>query len=102
VPDARILADPGMESTGGFGAGSRSHDPSGKALERRSEAQESIGRLGTSVFEAVRTSAGNNALESRGILTSWSSEQKGEMSETTRGPRRRKAYRSAEGKGSEG
>jgi hypothetical protein len=50
----------------------------------------------------VRTSAGSKALESRGILTSWSSEQKDEMSETARGHRRRKAYGSAEGKSSAG
>ena len=51
---------------------------------------------------AVRTFAGIEALKSRDILTFWSSEQGDVMSETTRGQGRRKADRSAEGKGSGG
>jgi hypothetical protein len=50
----------------------------------------------------VRIFAGSKALESRVIMTSWSSEQKDVMSETAGGHRRRKAYGSAKGKGSEG
>jgi hypothetical protein len=45
----------------------------------------------------VRISAESKALELRGIVTSWSSEQEHAMSETAGGFRRREAYGSAEG-----
>lgn len=50
----------------------------------------------------VRTSVGSKALELRGIVNFWSSEQEHAMPETARGQRRRKAYGSIEGKGSAG
>ena len=51
-----------------------------KALKRQ-KAHESIG-CGGPRFAAVRISAESNALELRGIVTSWSSEQEHAMSET--------------------
>jgi len=50
----------------------------------------------------VRTSVGSNALELRGIVISWSSEQEHAMPETAGGHGRRKAYGSTEGKRSVG
>ena len=50
----------------------------------------------------VRILAGSKALELRGIVTFWFSEQKHTMSETARGHRRRETYGSAGGKRSEG
>ena len=50
----------------------------------------------------VRILAGSKALELRGIVTFWFSEQKHTMSETARGHGRRETYGSAGGKRSEG
>jgi hypothetical protein len=50
----------------------------------------------------VRISVESKALELRGIVNSWSSEQEHAMPETARGHRRRKAYGSIEGKRSAG
>jgi hypothetical protein len=57
--------------------------PSRNALERQ-EAQESIG---SSRFRPgwVRIRAGSKALELRGNVTSWSSEQEDALPETARG-----------------
>ena len=67
--------------TKGKGPGNRFRfRPVDQALKRR-EAHESIGR-GEPRFAAVRISAESNALELRGIVTSWSSEQEHAMSET--------------------
>jgi hypothetical protein len=74
---------------------------SGRALKRRRETQESIDPAGLRPGRA-RIPAGSNALELRGIVIFWSSEQKSAMSETARGPRRRKAYGPAGGESSEG
>jgi hypothetical protein len=73
----------GVGSAGGKGAGSRPHGGRGM-LWRGQEAQESIGlpllRLGW-----VRIRAESNALELRGTVTSWSSEQENALPETARG-----------------
>jgi hypothetical protein len=54
---------------------------SGCALERRCKTQESIDLRGLRPAR-VRISAGSKALELRGIVTFWSSEQKNAMSKT--------------------
>jgi hypothetical protein len=74
----------------------RSHGP------RDEKAHESIDPHSTPVGCRERIRAGSKALELRGIVTLWSSEQKDAMSETARGQRRRKAYGSARGKRSGG
>jgi hypothetical protein len=81
----------------------READPTAFELcsEEALQSQESIGRSGLRSGR-IRTSAGSKALELRGIVVFWSSEQKSAMSETARGQRRRKAYGSAGGKSSEG
>jgi hypothetical protein len=73
----------------------------GNALERRQKPRRAsaLSRLRPG---RVRISAGSNALESRGIVNFWFSEQEYAMPETTRGKRRREAYCSAEGKSSAG
>jgi hypothetical protein len=73
----------------------------GNALERRQKAHESIGFRRLRPVE-VRIFAGSKALELRGIVTSWSSEQEHAMPETARGHKRRKVYGSAGGKSSVG
>jgi len=69
--------------------------PFATTLKRR-KAHESSGR-DRPRFAAVRISAESNALKSRGIVTSWSSEQEHAMSETAGGSRHREVYGSAEG-----
>jgi hypothetical protein len=83
------------------GAGKPVPRSAGNALERR-KTQESIGPPDLRVRIGIRILARRNALESRGIVILWSSEQKNAMSETTRGQRRRKACGSARGKSSAG
>jgi hypothetical protein len=73
----------------------------GERSGEASETHESIG-LSQPRLSQVRISAGSKALELRGIVNSWSSEQEHAMPETARGHRRREAYGSVEGKGSEG
>jgi hypothetical protein len=90
-----------VESARGKGTGSRSHGFVSNALERPKSPRE-YRPARARARGRVRILAGSNALESRGIMISWSSEQENVMSETTRGPRRRKAYGSAGGKSSEG
>jgi hypothetical protein len=65
------------------------------------KAHESIGFRRLRSVE-VRIFAGSKALELRGIVTSWSSEQEHAMPETARGHRHRKVYGSAGGKSSVG
>jgi hypothetical protein len=90
------------KSTGRKGPGSRFHGLWGNALERR-KTQESIDPAGPSGSAiGIRILAGRKALELRGIVILWSSEQKNAMSETARGQRRRKARGSARGKSSAG
>jgi hypothetical protein len=73
-----------------FGAEVRSHEGAGRAtvtktrgekLREGNEAQESIDPSGLR-SGWVRIFAGSKALELRGIVTSWSSEQDDAMSET--------------------
>ena len=52
-----------------------------RALKRRSETQESIDPVGLRL-ERKRTLSEKKALELRGIVAFWSSEQKSAMSET--------------------
>lgn len=88
-------------SAGGYVPGKPGARKSAIAFERLQEAQESIGPRQPRL-SAVRIPAGSNTLESQFIVTSWSSELENTMSETTGRDRRRKAYGSAGGKGSEG
>jgi hypothetical protein len=83
------------------GAGKPVPRQAGNTLERR-KTQESIGPPDPRVRIGIRILARRNALESRGIVILWSSEQKNAMSETTRGQRRRKACGFARGKSSAG
>jgi hypothetical protein len=89
-----------VESAGRKGSGSRTHGER-ETLWRGRKAHESIG-FDELRLDEVRISAGSKALELRGMVTSWSSEQEHAMPETARGHRRRKAYGSVEGKGSGG
>jgi len=82
------------------GTGSRFHGV-WRMLWRGPETHESIGPPGFGPGRA-RIPAGSNALEPRGTMISWSSEQENVMSETARGHRRRKTYGSAGGKSSVG
>ena len=54
----------------------------GNALERQLKAQESIGPGAGFGRQRVRISAGSNALESRGIVNFWFSEQEYAMPKT--------------------
>jgi hypothetical protein len=68
----------------------------GERSGEASETHESIGLLQLRL-SPIRISAGSKALELRGIVNFWSSEQEHAMPETARGQRRRKACGSAEG-----
>jgi hypothetical protein len=63
------------------GVGSPIHFGFPVSASRRQKAHESNGR-GELRFAAVRISAESKALELRGIVTSWSSEQEHAMSKT--------------------
>jgi hypothetical protein len=89
-----------VESAGRKGPGSRPHGER-ETLWRGRKAHESIGLVELR-FGEERISAGSKALELRGMVTSWSSEQEHAMPETARGYRCRKAHGSVEGKGSGG
>jgi hypothetical protein len=95
------LPQVGREKRRKEGAGKPVPRRAGKALWRGVNAQESIGSGGPR-STGVRIFAGSKALESRGMVIFWSSEQENAMPETARGQWRRKAYGSAEGKRSAG
>jgi len=69
------------QCTRGQGSGNRFRFRPVEQTSKRRKAHESIG-CGRPRFAAVRISAESNALELRGIVTSWSSEQEHAMSET--------------------
>jgi hypothetical protein len=73
----------------------------GTALERRKTPMRASACSGRGPRQ-VRTSVGSKALELRGIVNFWSSEQEYAMPKTARGQGRRKAYGSTEGKRSAG
>lgn len=95
------LSRGGAQSAGGKGSGSRSHDERGtlwRGAKRPGEHRLPTGsRRG-----GVRISAGSNALEPRGIVIFWSSEQEHAMPGTAGGQGCREARGSAEGKRSAG
>jgi hypothetical protein len=84
------------QGTKGQEPGNRFHFGSANKVPKRRKAHESSG-CGEPRFAAVRISAESKALELRGIVTSWSSEQEHAMSETAGGLRRREAHGSVEG-----
>jgi hypothetical protein len=96
-----LLGERTKEAQEGRGREAGSTVLQGTALERR-KTQESIGPPDLRVRIGIRILARRNALESRGIVNFWFSEQEYAMPETTRGHRRRKAYGSVGGKSSEG
>lgn len=69
------------QGTKGQEPGNRFHFGPANTVSKRREAHESSGR-GEPRFAAVRISAESKALELRGIVTSWSSEQEHAMSKT--------------------
>jgi hypothetical protein len=73
----------------------------GTALERHKTPMRASARAGRGP-RRVRTSVGSKALEPRGIVNFWSSEQERAMPGTAGGQGRRKAYGSTEGKRSAG
>jgi hypothetical protein len=80
-PERLGLVEFGFKRHEGWEPGNRFHSRPAVSSERR-KAHESSGRGGPR-FAAVRISTESKALELRGIVTSWSSEQEHAMSKTT-------------------